>query len=69
MSFRDRLIRSHVRGLSFVDVGALWQAHNEKVSVATLAGARSAAIIDVTPPGDAAWARCREHLSRFRMGI
>jgi hypothetical protein len=60
VSFRDRVIRAHVRGLSFVDVGALWETRNEKVSVAVLGGARSAAIIDIMPPGDAAWARCRE---------
>lgn len=56
-----RLITTHVRGRSFVDVGALWGTVNEKVSVATLAGARSAAIIDHVPPGNGAWARCREH--------
>jgi hypothetical protein len=61
VSFRDRLIRKYVRGGSFVDVGALWETHNEKISVATLAGARSAAILDITPAGDGAWARCREH--------
>lgn len=59
--FRDRIIADHVRDLNFVDIGALWGVANEKVSVATRAGARSAAIIDVTPPGDSAWVRTREH--------
>lgn len=61
VSFSNRLIRAHVRGCSFVDVGALWGTSNEKVSVATLAGARSAAIIDATPASDGAWTRCRDH--------
>src|ERR1700733_4131902 len=59
-SFCDRLIRAYVRDRSFVDVGALWQTRNEKVSVATLAGARSAAIIDAFPPENAAWSDCRQ---------
>lgn len=61
ISFTHRLIAAHVRGCSFVDVGALWGTSNEKVSVAILAGARSAAIIDVFPSGHAAWAQCRDH--------
>jgi hypothetical protein len=61
VSFRDRVIAAHVRGCSFVDVGALWGTRNEKVSIATLAGASSAAIIDATPPGHAAWGLCRDH--------
>lgn len=60
VSFTDRLIVAHVRGCSFVDVGALWGTRNEKVSVATLAGAKSAAIIDITPPGHDAWDKCRD---------
>jgi hypothetical protein len=59
--FRDRMIRDHVRDLSFVDVGALWGTRNEKISVAALAGARTLAIIDATPASHVAWAQCREH--------
>jgi len=58
--FRDGIIRQHVPNLDFLDVGALWEARNEKVSVAMLAGAKSASIIDITPAGDEAWIRCRE---------
>jgi hypothetical protein len=61
VNFPDHLIRQHVPDLSFVDVGALWLTRNEKVSVAMLAGAKSASVIDATPPGDPAWDRCREH--------
>ncbi len=61
LGFRDRIIRDHVRDLSFVDVGALWGTRNEKVSVATLAGAKSVAIIDAFPSGHEAWTLCREH--------
>jgi hypothetical protein len=46
-------------------VGALWDTRNEKASVAGRAGARSVAIIDITPPGDGAWARCRERCQSF----
>jgi hypothetical protein len=60
-SIPDSLIRDHVPGLTFVDVGALWLTRNEKVSVATLAGAKSASIIDATPAGHSAWDLCRQH--------
>jgi hypothetical protein len=65
LSFRDRLIRKHVTDCSFVDVGALWDTRNEKVSVAVTAGARSASIVDITPAGDPAWALCRERCLAF----
>jgi hypothetical protein len=54
-SFQDRIIREHVKGLSFVDFGGLWGTLNEKVSVASLAGAGSTAMADMQPLGNWLW--------------
>ena len=56
-SFQDKIIREHVKGLSFVDFGGLWGILNEKVSVASLAGARSTAMADMQPLGNWLWHR------------
>lgn len=48
-SFQDTTIRQYVAGLSFIDVGGLWGTLNEKVTVASLGGARSAAVADMQP--------------------
>lgn len=54
-------IESHVSGLTFADVGGLWGTLNEKISVATLANAKSATLIDITPQSHEAWAAVRQH--------
>lgn len=60
-------IEQHVEGRSFVDVGGLWGTVNEKVSVATKAGARSVTLIDITAQGDKLWSDAREHCAA--MGV
>jgi hypothetical protein len=59
-AFQDRVIREHVGGLSFIDVGGLWGTLNEKVSVARLAGARSVAMADAQPHGSSVWQDFRD---------
>jgi hypothetical protein len=44
-----------VPGKSFADVGGLWGARNEKVTVALAAGARDASMIDIAPLGHKLW--------------
>jgi hypothetical protein len=44
-----------VRGRSFVDIGGLWGAENERVTVASAAGARSVAMVDIQDEGDEWW--------------
>ena len=59
---KDEWIRSLVNGLTFADVGGLWRAKNEKISVALKAGATAATMIDVEPMESKLWedfrARC-----------
>jgi hypothetical protein len=61
---RDAWIRALVPGRSFADVGGLWGTVNEKISVATRAGASATTMIDVQAPGSKWWQlfdqRCRE---------
>jgi SAM-dependent methyltransferase len=52
---RDEYIKSVVRGRSFADVGGLWGAVNEKVSVAHRHGAQALAMIDVAVPENELW--------------
>ena len=60
-------IEHHVCGLTFADIGGLWGTVNEKVSVASNAGAKSATLIDITPQGHEMWAVVREHCAS--MGV
>ena len=59
---KDEWIRSLVNGQTFADVGGLWRAMNEKISVALKAGATAATMIDVEPLDSKLWedfrARC-----------
>lgn len=64
---RDVYIQQVVRGKSFVDVGGLWGTVNEKVSVAQSAGARSLAMIDVTPLGHELWQAFEERRQALRI--
>jgi hypothetical protein len=59
---RDKLIASVVEGKSFVDVGALWLTHYEKLSVAHQHGASSVAAMDQFPKSSEWWQKLRERL-------
>jgi hypothetical protein len=59
-SFQDHTIREHVAGLSFVDIGGLWGTLNERVTVASLSGARSAAMADMQPLTSNLWQAFRD---------
>lgn len=52
---RDTLIGRVAKGRTFADLGSLWDAANEKVSVARKAGARAVSMIDALPLGHACW--------------
>jgi hypothetical protein len=58
------LIKNHVAGLSFVDIGGLWGTTGEMVTPALLAGASRGVMADIHPPGSDWWkkfeARCAE---------
>ncbi len=56
MDIRDEYIGRVVSGASFADVGGLWGAVNEKVSVAHQRGAASLAMIDVSKVDSHWWA-------------
>ena len=59
---RDAFLVEVVKDRSFAEVGGLWGAVNEKVSVAHRAGAKSLTMIDVMPPEDEWWARFRDRM-------
>lgn len=59
---RDEFVAGVVKGRSFAEVGGLWGAVNEKVSVAHRAGATSLTMIDVMPPEDDWWTRFRDRM-------
>ena len=65
MDLRDDFIARVVGGRSFADVGGLWGTVNEKVSVAARSGARSVAMIDISPPGSELWNLFSERLASF----
>jgi hypothetical protein len=58
------VIRNHVAGLSYVDIGGLWGTTGETVTTAALAGASRAVMADIQTPGGEWWqkfeARCAE---------
>src|SRR6185437_1713445 len=51
----EPLIESSVRGLSFADVGGLWNTENEMVSHAIKGGASRAVMIDMQPENNEWW--------------
>jgi hypothetical protein len=59
---RDAFLAEVVKDRSFAEVGGLWGAVNEKVSVAHRAGAASLTMIDVMPPEDEWWGRFRDRM-------
>jgi len=63
MDNRDELIGKFAAGKTFADVGGLWGTINEKVSVASAAGASSVAMIDITALDNELWTRLHERLA------
>lgn len=59
------LIREHVPGRSFVDVGGLWGTHGEMVTTAAGAGAASVTMADIQPPDSVWWGRFRDRCREF----
>ncbi len=57
-------IAEHAPTKSYADIGGLWGTVNETVSIAKLAGAQSAAMVDIQPMGNKWWQefdkRCAE---------
>jgi hypothetical protein len=62
---RRNLIKKHVAGLSFVDIGGLWGTTGEMVTTAHSAGASHAVMADIHQLGSPWWqkfeAHCTEH--------
>lgn len=58
-------VRQLAPGKSFVDVGALWNIRNEKISVAGQAGASHLAIADISPTDSMWWDRMASHLHQY----
>lgn len=61
---KRKLIKEHVGGLSFVDIGGLWGTNGETVTTALQGGAARAVMADIQTPGGVWWerfeARCAE---------
>src|SRR6266478_2802438 len=51
----NEIITSHVKDVSFADIGGLWGLTNEKVTVAVKAGCLTATMIDIMPLSDQSW--------------
>lgn len=62
---QDAIIRQYAKGGTFADVGGLWGVKNEKISVATLAGARDATLIDIAPQYNPLWVQVRERCANL----
>ena len=59
------LIRKHVSGLSFVDIGGLWGTSGETVTTALLAGASRAVMADIQEPGGVWWQKFEAHCAEL----
>src|SRR5689334_17094164 len=55
------LIRKHVEGMSFVDIGGLWGTKGETVTTAVDGGASRVAMADIKEPGSVWWQRFEAH--------
>ncbi len=62
---RDQFIARVVQGKTFADVGGLWGAHGEKVSVAVNAGAAKSTMIDILPEDSEWWGAFRDRMQSF----
>jgi hypothetical protein len=58
---KRNLIKQHVPGLSYVDIGGLWGTHGETVTTAVKAGASRAAMADIQAPGGVWWQKFEAH--------
>ncbi len=65
---RDEWIGRIAAGKSFVDVGGLWGAVNEKITPAHNAGATSLCMVDIWAPGSEWWLKFRERCSTCGAG-
>jgi len=54
---KRNLIKEHVGGLSFVDIGGLWGTRGETVTTALQGGATRAVMADIQTPGGIWWER------------
>jgi hypothetical protein len=55
------LIKKHVSGLSFIDIGGLWGTSGETVTTALLAGASRAVMADIQTLGGEWWRKFEAH--------
>jgi hypothetical protein len=58
---KRNLIKDHVSGLSFVDIGGLWGTKGETVTTALLAGASRAVMADIQALGGPWWQKFEAH--------
>lgn len=58
---KRQLIREHVAGKTFIDVGGLWGTKGEMVTAAVSGGASHATMADVQPLGNHWWTAFEEH--------
>ncbi|MFV0473282.1 MAG: hypothetical protein ACK5MQ_03620 [Pikeienuella sp.] len=58
-------IAERVSGRSFADIGGLWGAVNETVTIASHAGAREVTMIDIQHEGSKWWAAFHERCAQF----
>jgi hypothetical protein len=59
------LIKKHVSGLSFVDIGGLWGTSGETVTTALLAGASRGVMADIQEPGGVWWQKFEAHCAEL----
>ena len=55
------VIKDHVAGLSYVDIGGLWGTYGETVTTALLAGASRAVMADIQALGGVWWEKFEAH--------
>lgn len=60
---KNKWIQSVAKGRTFADVGGLWGTVNEMVSVACLAGAPHAHMLDIQEPGNEWWRAFDERMA------
>jgi len=58
---KRNLIKKHVAGLSFVDIGGLWGTRGETVTTALLSGASRAVMADIQTLGGTWWQKFEAH--------
>ncbi|MBO0846884.1 MAG: hypothetical protein J2P22_15870 [Nocardioides sp.] len=58
---KRQLIRAHVAGMTYVDIGGLWGTTNETVTTAIQGGASHATMADLHPLGNRWWKAFEDH--------